>query len=229
MSNKNKQGRNKQFAVIGLGVFGSTIASTLTSLGYEVLAIDKNITCVERVANSVTKAVVADATDINELRLLGLGDFDTVIVAIGNHLEENILSVMNVKELGVPYVLAKAKNKQFMQILLKIGADRVVRSEKEMGVKVAKSLVRQSIIDMVEVDDDYSIVEIKVPAQWIDKSLKMLNVRSVYKMNILGMRYAGNRKLVISVDPDYIIQEGDRFLVLGETKAIEKYDHLIND
>ena len=126
MSNKRKQ-----FAVIGLGVFGSTIASSLAKMGYEVLAVDRDITCVERIADTVTKAVQADATDINELRSLGIGEFDTVIVAIGNHLEESMLSVMNVKELGVPYVLAKAKNKQFMQILLKIGADRVVRSEKK--------------------------------------------------------------------------------------------------
>lgn len=219
--------RNKQFAVIGLGVFGSTIASTLAKMGYEVLAIDRDIVCVDRMANLVTKAVRADATDINELKSLGIGEFDTVVVAIGNHLEESILSVMNVKELGVPYVLAKAKNKQFMQILLKIGADRVVRSEKEMGERVAKSLVRKNIIDMVEVDDDYSIIEMKAPASWVGKSLKLLNVRAVFKMNILAIRYANEEKLVLSVDPDYIICDGDHFLVLGETKAVEKYDYLI--
>lgn len=222
MSNKRKQ-----FAVIGLGVFGSTIASSLAKMGYEVLAVDRDITCVERIADTVTKAVQADATDINELRSLGIGEFDTVIVAIGNHLEESMLSVMNVKELGVPYVLAKAKNKQFMQILLKIGADRVVRSEKEMGERVAKSLVRKNIIDIIEVDNDYSIIEMKAPASWIGKTLKTLNVRSAYKMNILAIRYAFQEKLVLSVDPNYVIEDGDHFLVLGETEAVEKYDYLI--
>ncbi|WP_041139125.1 potassium channel family protein [Beduini massiliensis] len=222
MSNKRKQ-----FAVIGLGVFGSTIASSLAKMGYEVLAVDRDITCVERIADTVTKAVQADATDINELRTLGISEFDTVIVAIGNHLEESMLSVMNVKELGVPYVLAKAKNKQFMQILLKIGADRVVRSEKEMGERVAKSLVRKNIIDIIEVDNDYSIIEMKAPASWIGKTLKTLNVRSAYKMNILAIRYANQEKLVLSVDPNYVIEDGDHFLVLGETEAVEKYDYLI--
>lgn len=222
MSNKRKQ-----FAVIGLGVFGSTIASSLAKMGYEVLAVDRDITCVERIADTVTKAVQADATDINELRSLGIGEFDTVIIAIGNHLEESMLSVMNVKELGVPYVLAKAKNKQFMQILLKIGADRVVRSEKEMGERVAKSLVRKNIIDIIEVDNDYSIIEMKAPASWIGKTLKTLNVRSAYKMNILAIRYAFQEKLVLSVDPNYVIEDGDHFLVLGETEAVEKYDYLI--
>ena len=134
---------------------------------------------------------------------------------------------MNVKELGVPYVLAKAKNKQFMQILLKIGADRVVRSEKEMGERVAKSLVRKNIIDIIEVDNDYSIIEMKAPASWIGKTLKTLNVRSAYKMNILAIRYANQEKLVLSVDPNYVIEDGDHFLVLGETEAVEKYDYLI--
>lgn len=221
--------RNKQFAVIGLGVFGSTIATSLSKMGYEVLAVDRDLSCVDRIANTVTKAVQADATDINELRSLGISDFDTVVVAIGNHLEESILSVMNVKSLGVPYVLAKAKNKQFMQILLQIGADRVVRSEKEMGERVAKSLVRQNIIDIIEIDNDYSIIEMKAPAGWIGKTLKLLNVRSAYKMNILAVRFAHQSKLVLSVDPNYVIQEGDHFLVLGESKAVEKYDYLIED
>lgn len=216
---------NKQYAVIGLGVFGSTIAKTLSRSGCEVLAVDKNLECVERIADDVTKAVQADATDIDELTSLGIQDFDVVVVAIGNHLEDSILTVMNAKELGVKHVIAKAKNKTFMQILDKVGADRVVRPEKEMGMKIAKSLMRHNIVDLVELDPEYCVVEMIAPHQWVGKSLKILNVRAAYGFNILGVKYAGEDKLRLSVDPDYAIREGDHFLVVAETKKAERFDH----
>lgn len=217
---------NKQFAVIGLGVFGSTVAKTLSELGFEVLAMDIDLSCVDRIAPYVTKAIQVDATKFSELEALGLSEFDAVVVAIGNHFEECMLTTMNVKELNVPYIVAKAKNKQCMQILKKIGADKVIRAEKDMGEKLAKSLVRNNIIDMVEVDEDYSIIEMVAPVQWVGYSLKTLNVRAVFKMNILGIRYAGHQKLHLTVDPDYIINTGDHFLVIGETEFVEKYDYI---
>ncbi|MFR1450444.1 MAG: potassium channel family protein [Beduini sp.] len=217
---------NKQFAVIGLGVFGSTVAKTLAELGFEVLAVDRDITCVDRIAPYVTKALQVDATNLEELKALGISEFDAVVVAIGNHFEESMLTTMNVKALGVKYIVAKAKNKQCMQILQKIGADKIVRAEKDMGQKIAKTLVRNNIIDMVEIDADYSIIEMKAPIQWVGHSIKNLNVRSAFKMNILGIRYANHQKLHLTVDPDYIINSGDHFLVIGQTKAVEKYDYL---
>ncbi len=217
---------NKQFAVIGLGVFGSTVAKTLAELGFEVLAVDRDITCVDRIAPYVTKALQVDATNLEELKALGISEFDAVVVAIGNHFEESMLTTMNVKALGVKYIVAKAKNKQCMQILQKIGADKIVRAEKDMGQKIAKTLVRNNIIDMVEIDADYSIIEMKAPIQWVGHSIKNLNVRSAFKMNILGIRYANHQKLHLTVDPDYIINSGDHFLVIGQTEAVEKYDYL---
>ena len=212
--------------MIGLGVFGSTVAKTLAELGFEVLAVDRDITCVDRIAPYVTKALQVDATNLEELKALGISEFDAVVVAIGNHFEESMLTTMNVKALGVKYIVAKAKNKQCMQILQKIGADKIVRAEKDMGQKIAKTLVRNNIIDMVEIDADYSIIEMKAPIQWVGHSIKNLNVRSAFKMNILGIRYANHQKLHLTVDPDYIINSGDHFLVIGQTKAVEKYDYL---
>ena len=217
---------NKQFAVIGLGVFGSTVAKTLAELGFEVLAVDRDITCVDRIAPYVTKALQVDATNLEELKALGISEFDAVVVAIGNHFEESMLTTMNVKALGVKYIVAKAKNKQCMQILQKIGADKIVRAEKDMGQKIAKTLVRNNIIDMVEIDADYSIIEMEAPIQWVGHSIKNLNVRSAFKMNILGIRYANHQKLHLTVDPDYVINSGDHFLVIGQTEAVEKYDYL---
>lgn len=221
--------KDKQYAVLGLGVFGSTVATTLAEYGCEVLAIDKDIVCVERIADEVTKAVVADVTSREELRELGLDEFDVAIVAIGNHLEEGVLATMILKEMGVPYVIAKAKNKQFMQILYKIGADHVVRAEKDMGVRIAKKLLRKNIVDLVELDEDYSIVEIKAPVSWYSKTLQLLNVRSTYHMNILGVKSKESEKLSLNIGPDYIVNEGDHFLVIAETREIEKFDYLIKD
>lgn len=221
--------KDKQYAVLGLGVFGSTVATTLAEYGCEVLAIDKDLTCVERIATEVTKAVVADVTNREELAELGLEDFDVAIVAIGNHLEEGVLATMILKEMGVPYVIAKAKNKQFMQILEKIGADKVIRAEKDMGIRTAKKLLRRNIVDLVELDEEYSIVEIKAPSSWYNKTLQALNVRNIYHMNVLGVRTVDSEKLSLNIGPDYLVQHDDRFLVLAETAEIEKFDYLIKD
>lgn len=217
---------DKQYAVLGLGIFGSTVASTLSRGGKEVLAVDKDISCVERIADKVTKAVQADTTDIDQLKALGLQDFDVVVVAIGGQLEASILTVMNVKELGVKYILAKAKNKQFMQILEKVGADKVVRPEKDMGTKIAKALLRNNIIDLVEIDGGYSVVEMQVPSMWIGKTIKSLNVRAVYDFNIIGIRKQGSEKLKMSIDPEAVIEAGDHFLMVANTENIEHFDYI---
>ena len=140
---------HRQYVVLGLGVFGSTVAKTLSEFGCEVLAIDKNPECVQRVADVVTKAVIGDITNQQFLLDLDIQEFDVGIVAIGNHLEESLLGVLNLKEIGVPYIIAKAKNKRFKVVLEKIGADRVVRPEKEMGQKIARSLLRKNITDLI--------------------------------------------------------------------------------
>lgn len=218
---------HRQYVILGLGVFGSTIATTLSEFGCEVLAIDKNPECVQRVAEFVTKAVIGDVTDQQFLIDLGVQEFDVGIVAIGNHLEESLLGVLNLKEIGVSYIIAKAKNKRFKEVLEKIGADRVVRPEKEMGAKVARSLLRKNITDLVEIDDNYSVVEMKVPQAWVGNSLTRLDLRKNYGINILGKRNHETRKLELSVDPQYLIQLDDHFLMIAETDKIEKMDYLV--
>lgn len=219
-------GKHKQYVVLGLGIFGSSVATTLSRGGKEVLAIDKDMSCVERLAGTVTKAVQADTTDIEQLRALGVEDFDVAIVAIGDQLESSIMTVMNLKELGVKHIIAKARNKQFMQILEKVGADKVVRPEKDMGTKLAKSLLRNRIVDLVELEGGYSVVEMKTPAIWVGKTLKILNVRATYDFNIIGVRKNGMGQLKMSVDPDMIIEKDDVFLIVANTKNIEKFDYI---
>lgn len=218
---------NKQYAVLGLGIFGSTVATTLANHGCEVIAIDKDASCVERVVDNVTKAVVANVTDPEELRAVGIADVDVAIVAIGTHLEEAVLATMNVKELGVPYVIAKAKNKQFMKILEKVGANKVIRAEKDMGQRVAKSLLRKNIVDLIELDEDYSVVEIKAPIDWVGKNFIDLNIRRVYGMNIIGIKHGNDDHLSLDVSPEYIINKDDHFLVIGKTKELERFDYMM--
>lgn len=219
--------KNKQYVVLGLGVFGSTVAKTLSEFGCEVLAIDKNPECVQRISEFTTKAVVGDITDFQFLSNLGIDEFDVGVVAIGNHLEESLLGVLNLKEIGVPYIIAKAKNKRFQAILKKIGADRIVRPEKEMGERVARSLLHKNITDLVELDDQYSIVEMSVPQAWVGHSLNDLDLRKNYGINILGRRNKETHDLELYIDPHYMIQLEDHFIMIAKTTAIEKFDYLV--
>ena len=217
----------KQFVVLGLGIFGSTLVKTLSQFGREVIAIDKDSENVQRVSEFATKAVIGDVTDIQFLADLGLDDIDVGIVAIGDRLEDSILATMNLKELGVPYVIVKAKNKRFKVVLERIGADHVVRPEKEMGEKIARTLLRKNIKDLIELDEENCIVEMKVPQSWIGKSLSQLDLRKLYSINVLGKRDPKTHKLEVPVDPSAPIKMNDTFLVLGQTDKIEKYDYLL--
>lgn len=217
----------KQFVVLGLGIFGSTLVKTLSQFGREVIAIDKDSENVQRVSEFATKAVIGDVTDIQFLTDLGLDDIDVGIVAIGDRLEDSILATMNLKELGVPYVIVKSKNKRFKVVLERIGADHVVRPEKEMGEKIARTLLRKNIKDLIELDEENCIVEMKVPQSWIGKSLSQLDLRKLYSINVLGKRDPKTHKLEVPVDPSAPIEMNDTFLVLGQTDKIEKYDYLL--
>lgn len=217
----------KQFVVLGLGIFGSTLVKTLSQFGREVIAIDKDSENVQRVSEFATKAVIGDVTDIQFLTDLGLDDIDVGIVAIGDRLEDSILATMNLKELGVPYVIVKAKNKRFKVVLERIGADHVVRPEKEMGEKIARTLLRKNIKDLIELDEENCIVEMKVPQSWIGKSLSQLDLRKLYSINVLGKRDPKTHKLEVPVDPSAPIEINDTFLILGQTDKIEKYDYLL--
>lgn len=219
--------RSHQYVVLGLGVFGSTIVKSLSQFGCEVLAIDKNPECVQRISDFATKAVIGDITNQQFLIDLGVQEFDVGIVAIGDHLEESILGVLNLKELGVSCVIAKAKNKRFKHILEQIGADKVIRPEKEMGERVARSILRKNITDLIELDENYSIVEMKVPQAWVGYTLSNLNLRQNYGINILGKRQKDTHKLELSVDPHERLQIGDHFLMIAETQKIEKFDYLV--
>lgn len=214
----------KSYIVIGLGRFGSQAAKRLYEQGCEVLAIDRNPDLVQAVSNLVTQAVVADARDKEVLRVLGAKDFECAIVAIGDGLADSVLATMNLKELGVPYIVCKASDETHRQVLMKLGADRVVIPEQEQADRLAKNLSSPNVLEYIELSEEYGIIEIPAPKSWQGKSLKELNVRAKMGVNIIAVE----KSLKINVSPaaDYRIEAEDIMVVLGDTAALEAVQKL---
>ncbi len=214
----------KSYVVVGLGRFGSETARQLYRCGCEVLAIDLKGDLVQQIANDVTHAVVGDSRDKEVLRTLGVGDFDCAVIAIGDDLATSVLATMNMKELGVPYLVCKAHDDVHRRVLQKLGADRVVIPEQENAARLAKSLSSPNLLDYIELSEDYSIVELPAPKTWVGKNLKELNVRAKLGVNILAVRRDG--KMDVSPAADFTFADGDIVVVLGDTRALETLQRL---
>jgi trk system potassium uptake protein TrkA len=214
----------KSFAVLGLGRFGRSVAETLYSMGYDVLAIDKSEECINLMSPKITHAVVGDATDEVLLKSLGIRNFDVAIVAIGGETQPSILATLILKEAGVKHILAKAQSELHSRVLYKVGADRVVFPEKDMGARVAHNLVATNILDQLELSPEYSIVEIIPPEIWIGKSLKESNIRVKYGINIMAIKH--NSSIVVAPKADYIIKNDDIIVALGANTDINKLGDL---
>lgn len=178
----------KQFVVIGLGRFGSSIARALSEMNFEVLAIDKNEALVTSMENVVSQAVVLDATDEKSLKELGVQEFDTAIVSMGETIEDSIMITLTLKELGVKQVIVKAQNDLHSRILKKVGADRIIIPEREMAEKLAQSLASPKIFDFIEVSDTYGIVEMVVPKKFANKTLTELQLRDKYGVSVIAIK-----------------------------------------
>jgi trk system potassium uptake protein TrkA len=219
---RNLRTDNKQFAVIGLGRFGRAVSSTLHSLGYEVLAIDSNETSVNQALKEQisSHAIQLDTTDPIALEEAGLSDFDVVIVAIGNYLAQSIITTLNLKELGVKHVVAKASSEIHMKLLNKVGADHVVFPEREMGCELARSLTKPRLLDQFELDPNHSIVEMLVPAQFHGKTIAELELRNRFGINVLAVGYDEN--LEINPPPNKRMEKGTMMVVIGANKDIDR-------
>ncbi len=214
----------KSYIVIGLGRFGSQAAKRLCEYGCEVLAIDREPDLVQPVSNLVTQAVVADARDKEVLRALGAKDFECAIVAIGDDLADSVLATMNLKELGVPYIVCKASDETHRQVLLKLGADQVVIPEQEHADRLAKNLSSPNVLDYIELSDEYGIIEIPAPKNWVGKTLKELNVRAKLGVNIIAVEKG--KRINVSPAADYCITGEDIMVVLGDTAALDAVQKL---
>ena len=214
----------KSFIIVGLGRFGSEAARALVAQGCEVLAIDTNPELVQHLSDDVTHAVVGDARDKEVLRALDAKSFDCGIVAIGDSLADSVLATMNLKELGVPYIVGKAHDETHRQVLLKLGADRVVIPEKENANRLAKSLGSANVLDYIELSEHYGIIEIPAPALWQDKSLVELNIRAKLGLNIIAVKRAG--EITVSPGADFRIAKDDIVVVLGDSAALKAVQKL---
>ena len=214
----------KSYVVIGMGRFGSEVARRLCELGCEVLAIDSSSELIQPMSDVVTQAVVADARDKEVLRALGVKDFDCAVVAIGGNLANSVLATMNLQELGVKHIVCKAHDDTHRQVLMKLGADRVVIPEQEQADRLAKNLSSPNVLEYIELSEEYGIVEIPAPKSWQGKSLKELNVRAKLGVNIIAVEKGGD--INVSPSADYKIAPEDIMVVLGDTAALDAVQKL---
>jgi trk system potassium uptake protein TrkA len=213
----------KQFVVIGLGRFGGSITKTLVSLGHEVMALDKDEHKVQEFALIATQAVQADSTDEQAMRELGIRNFDQAIVAIGDDIQASILTTLILKDIGVSKVSVKATNDYHSKVLEKIGADRIIHPERDMGVRVAHHIVSENVIDYIELSPEYSLVEVVASAAMDGKTLGVLDIRANYGCNIMAIR---TRDDVMNISPraEDEIQQGDILVVIGSNKDINHFE-----
>jgi trk system potassium uptake protein TrkA len=216
--------KSKQFAVIGLGRFGKSVAITLSRMGYEVLAIDGNQERVQGLSDEVTHVVQADTTDEETLKALGIRNFDVVVVAIGEDVQANTLTALLLKELGVPYIVAKARNTLHGKMLVKLGVDRVVFPERDMGQRVAHSLVATNVMEYIELSPNLTMVEVTTPRSLVGKTLAETDLRAKYKVNVVAIK-RGEEVIVPPVPSEKILDE-DILFVVGDTKGIHRLEEL---
>ncbi len=214
----------KQFAVIGLGRFGSSVARALVNTGHEVLGIDKDEETVQDFVESITHAVQADAIDEKVLKALGIQDFDTVIVSIGEDMQASILVTLILKELGVTNIVAKALNEAHGKVLERVGADNVVYPERDMGIRVARNLAGHIILDYLELDPNSSIVEIKTPEWMVGKTLGQLELRKKFGISVIGI--SRNGVLNINPGPQDELKDEDLLALLGRNEDLDKLESM---
>ncbi len=214
--------KNKQYMVLGLGRFGESLAKSLYKQGHEVLAIDSDEELVDAIAPYVTQAIRIDATDEGALQSLGVRNFDAAIVSIGQNMRDSILVCVLLKELGVPYLIAKATDELHAKVLRKVGVDRVIFPERDMGMRLAKSLLTPNVLELMDLSDDYQLVEIILPMKWAGNSIIGVDVRKKYGISILAIHRGG--QFLVSPSPDTVFETGDILLVLGQKDDLDSLD-----
>ncbi|MBD0383551.1 potassium channel family protein [Paenibacillus sedimenti] len=212
----------KQFAIIGMGRFGSSVAKTLSQFDFEVLAIDQSEETVQEISSIVTHAVQADSTDEEALRALGIRNFDVVVVAIGEDIQASILTTLILKEMGVATIVVKAVNDLHGKVLKKIGADKVIFPERDMGQRVAHHLISSNILDHIELSADYSIVEVKASRHMIGKSLRQLDIRAKHGCNVIAIKQ--DEKLIIPPSAEEPLSSDDILVIVGKNIDLQNFE-----
>lgn len=210
----------KQYAVFGLGSFGRSVALALESLGCEVLAVDKSMEKVQEISDEVSYAMKADIEDIEVMETIGARNLDGVVIALSESLESSVMATIVAKEIGIPYVIAKAQTELQGKVLKKVGADAIVYPEKEMGLKIARGIVATNFAEWIELSPEFSLVEYKIPENWVGKNLLELKIREKLGVNVVGFICDG--KTSIAVDPSEPFPENSIVILIGSDKALQE-------
>ncbi len=210
----------KRYAVIGLGRFGASLARELTEAGQYVLSVDIDANRVDELAPLLNRVVRADGTDPAALRVLRIHEFDTVVVAIGDNVEASVITVLHCRDLGVPYLVAQAQDEAHGRILKRLGADRVVYPQRDMGIRVASNISAGGIIDYVRLSDEYGLAEITPPRSVLGRSLLELDLPHRFGLNVMAIK-RGNR-IIVSPRAEERIAEGDIMVVIGSAAGIAR-------
>jgi trk system potassium uptake protein TrkA len=222
--------KRKQFGVIGLGRFGSAMATTLAELGHDVIGVDGDEDRVHQLADVITQAIELDATDAKALRAAGIQDVDVAVVSIGENIESSLLVVMLLHELGIETIVAKAVTPLHGRILEKLGVSRVIFPEREMAVRIAHSLVMPNVIDYIELSRDFSIVELPAPEPFVGRTLKQLELRPRFGLTLIAIkrRSDDSNAIVTNIAPsaDEKIRQGDVLALLGGNEQLNKLDQI---
>ncbi|MDN4523587.1 potassium channel family protein [Fictibacillus fluitans] len=216
-----RQGK-RQYAVIGLGRFGGGVVKALIEQGMEVLGIDMDEERVNEYSSIATHAVVADSTDEGVLKSLGVRNFEHVIVAIGENLQSSILTTLILKDMGIDKITVKAQNDYHERVLLKIGADRIIHPERDMGIRIAHQVVSKSVLDYLELSDEYSIVEMVAGNKMDGKSLLEMDIRAKYGCNVVAVKR--DNEVIVSPHANQPVKEGDILIVIGAEKDVNRLE-----
>ncbi len=208
----------KNFIVIGLGRFGTAVARELYAVGKDVLAMDVKSENVQNIADYVTHAVTGDGRDPAVLQAIGIQDYDCAVVTVGDDVGSSALITMRLKEAGVPKVICKAQSHVHQRLLEKLGADRVVFPEHEMGIKTAQGLARSNILNFIELSPEFAIVEVDLPEGWAKRTIREMDVRAKYKVNIIAVRRGS--EMHVAPGADWVLSGEDKLIVLGRDSDI---------
>lgn len=212
----------KSFVVIGCGRFGSSVARTLSELGYEVMVVDIDEEKVQELSDDVTHAIVLDVMDEVSLKEIGISNFDVAVISIGSHTEASIMATLIAKEAGVGKVIAKATSDFQGKILKKVGADKVIYPERDMGIRVAHNLVSANVLEFIELSPDYGIIEIEALSNWVGKSLEELQLPTKNNINVIAIK--SGEKMNIIPTSSTVIKKNDVLVIVASTTAINKIE-----
>lgn len=211
----------KSYLVLGLGRFGQSFAKTLADLGNDVLGVDSDEQIVQESAEFLTHVMQADASSEDFLQAIGVKNYDAVMVSIGAHIQASIITTVLLKEMGVSRIIAKAQNNLHAKILEKVGADKVVLPEQEMGIWEANKLISNNLIDTIELSPDYSIIETTVPSGWAGKSIRDLALRTRYKINLIALK--NEKGIDVIPQPDTVFRKEDIIAVVGKNSDLKRF------